>query len=346
MEVELDKMYRAIHLSSMAYNATYPNPRVGAVLVHNGIVIGEGFHKKYGGLHAEEECINNVEEKNKKYISESTLYVTLEPCNHIGKRPACTDLILRQAIPKVVIASTDPNPIVEGTGIQKLRESGVEVVTGILEEEAISQNLYFHHFYTQDKTYIILKWAEDKNSMIGSHEGQVSISSPETNEFTMRWRAETQSILVGAQTAITDDPQLTNRSKLGIQPSRIVLDPDLRAWNTQPTLRIFSTPPSTYVFNSKKDIPEKNLLQLGYSNPFSVEEIIEKLTSLHILVAIIEGGATTLQRFIDANAFDEIRVIRSMKETKADIPAPKLPEGLEAREEILIHDDSISYYYA
>ncbi len=344
MLIELDKMYRAIHLSSMAYNATYPNPRVGAVLSHNGRVIGEGFHKKYGDLHAEEVCIENVSSENKKFIPESTLYVTLEPCNHVGKRPACSELILQHKIGKVVVAATDPNPIVSGSGIAHLRKNGVEVEIGVLAEEAISQNLFFHHFYTQKKPYIILKWAEDATGMIGSSASRIQITSEEASKFTMRWRAETHGILVGAQTAIVDNPKLTNRSGVGIDPVRFLLDPNLRAYASIPRLNLLTQPPSTYIFNTQIENKNEGKIIVSNLNEIPLTEVTKKLHELNILSILVEGGAQTLQAFIDSGIYEEIRVIKSKKLIDGDVLGPRLPENLEINEQIEFPEDTISYY--
>ncbi len=345
MEVQLDKMYRAIHLSSMAYNATYPNPRVGAVLVHNGEVIGEGFHQKYGEPHAEEECIKSVKAKDQKLIADSTLYVTLEPCNHQGKRPACSSLILQHNIKKLVVAAKDPNPIVNGQGLQRLKQEGVEVISGILEEEAISQNLYFHHYHTQQTPYVILKWAEDAEGYIGRQDERIKISAQQTDKFTMRWRAETQSILVGAQTAITDNPRLNNRSGLGVDPIRYVLDPSHRAHQHQPPLQVSNMPPRTFFLHNDKKHIEEGYVYSSTPDSIASADILQRLYEDKVLVVLVEGGSRTLEHFIQQANYDEIRVIKSKHRSTANIAAPKLPSHLEAAEEIESADDIISYYY-
>ncbi len=346
MEVQIDKMYRAIHLSSMAYNATYPNPRVGAVLVHKGEVIGEGYHHRYGDAHAEEQCIKSVQPEHQHLIADSTLYLTLEPCNHQGKRPACTSLILSHKIKKLVVATLDPNPVVNGTGVQKLRSEGVEVITGVLEEEAISQNSYFHHYHTQQKPYVILKWAQDAEGNMGRNDARIKISAALTNTFTMRWRAETQSILIGAQTAITDNPQLTNRSGLGVQPIRYVVDPKLRARKHKPPLALSEQAPATVFLHSDAKSPDEGYISNTATAEISTDQILQKLYERDILVVLVEGGARTLEHFIQQDNYDEIRVIKSKHTSSADIPAPKVPVHLDASEEIESADDIISYYYS
>ncbi len=345
MTPELNKMYRAIHLSSMAYNRTYPNPRVGAVLVHKGQVIGEGFHKYFGGAHAEEECLLSVKPEDQVKIADSTLYVTLEPCNHVGKRGACTDLILKHNIKKVVVASQDPHPLVAGAGIKKLRQNGVEVLCDVLTAEAISQNLYFYHYHTQHRPYIILKWAEDANRKMGHPKKRIQITAPDAADFVMRWRAETQSILVGAQTAITDNPRLTDRSGLGIDPTRLVIDPSLRAYNTE-WLHLHDDMAVTFFINNSKNDSSKGLIKVGNEHSIPVHELVSKFYEMGLLVILVEGGAHTLNHFIQKKLYDEIRVIRSRAETEATLDAPSLPADLEATEEIEFSKDVISYYFS
>ncbi len=337
-------MYRAIHLSSMAYNRTYPNPRVGAVLAYRGHVIGEGFHKAFGERHAESECLLSVSDEDKKYISHSTLYVTLEPCNHIGKQPPCSDLILNQNIPKVKIACPDPNPLVHQEGIKKLRNAGVEVEVGLLQEEARSQNLYFLYYHENKRPYIILKWAEDANGNIGKRGKRVKISDPETDMFSMRWRSEVQSIMVGKNTALNDNPKLTNRSEVGIDPVRIVIDPKLEVKNHS-ELHLNHAPPYSYFVNTVTDEPDKFIYKISNKEGvISAQQLVNFLYDRKILVCMIEGGTHLLQHFLDENLFDEIRVIRSKKSTAANIPAPKLPEELELSDEVILMHDHISYY--
>jgi diaminohydroxyphosphoribosylaminopyrimidine deaminase/5-amino-6-(5-phosphoribosylamino)uracil reductase len=202
---------------------------VGAVLVYEDRIIGEGYHQLYGKAHAEVNCINSVKEEDQPLIARSTIYVSLEPCAHYGKTPPCADLIIARRIPRVVVGCRDPFPEVDGKGIEKLRAAGVEVTVGVLEAECKELNRRFFTFHTQHRPYIVLKWAQSMNGRIaGDGEGRVLISNAYTNRLVHRWRSEEAGILVGTRTALADDPALTARLWNGPDPVRLVIDKELR----------------------------------------------------------------------------------------------------------------------
>ncbi|MDX5426880.1 MAG: bifunctional diaminohydroxyphosphoribosylaminopyrimidine deaminase/5-amino-6-(5-phosphoribosylamino)uracil reductase RibD [Bacteroidota bacterium] len=300
-------MNRCLELASNGIRTTSPNPMVGSVIVYKGAIIGEGWHQRPGDPHAEVRAIRSV--KDQETLRDSTLYVNLEPCSHHGRTPPCADLIVQMGIPRVVIAMTDPHKKVAGKGIQRLRDHGVEVVTGILEEEAKWLNRRFITFHTEKRPYVILKWAQtqegfmDKNRTDGE-KGQFSISHPRTRMVVHRWRAEEDAILIGAWTAETDDPKLNVREWTGPSPLRVVLDPSKRLSGK---LNLFSDGDPTFRVTGTGDLIRRTL-----------DELYEK----DILSLMVEGGPYTLERFIERNLWDEIRVIRSSKSLKKGLPAP------------------------
>ena len=222
-------MERCLELARKAIGYVAPNPMVGAVLVHENRIIGEGWHREFGQAHAEVNCIDSVIEDDKKYIAYSTLYVSLEPCSHFGKTPPCADLIIKNGIQHVVIGSRDPFPDVNGKGIEKLRSAGINVSVGLMEDECIQLNKRFFTFYNKHRPYIILKWAETADGKLsaGSKE-RLKISNEYSNRLVHQWRSEEASIMIGTNTALYDDPELTTRLWHGRSPTRVVVDMNLR----------------------------------------------------------------------------------------------------------------------
>lgn len=301
-------MQRCLFLAGLGAGKVAPNPMVGAVLVHAGRVIGEGYHEYHGGPHAEVNCLQSVPEADREFIPSSTLYVSLEPCAHVGKTPPCADLIIANKIPEVVIGCRDSFKQVDGKGIEKLEAAGVRVQVGLLEQACRDQNKRFFIFHEQHRPYIILKWAQSGDGKIASMSGERTYISGElSNRLVHRWRTEEQAILVGYKTALKDDPALTARQWPGNNPLRMVIDPHL----TLPGhLKLFDGAVKTIVFNLTRESQEGNLI---YRKIESVEnipaQIIPLLMQMHIQSIIIEGGAVLLRSFIDAGLWDEARVI-------------------------------------
>lgn len=314
-------MNRCLALAKKASGRVSPNPMVGAVLVHEGIVIGEGYHERFGGGHAEVNCIASVTPQMQQYITRATLYVSLEPCAHFGKTPPCADLIVDRRIPHVVIGCSDPFPLVRGKGISKLRDAGVRVETGILEQECIDLNRRFFLFLAQRRPYVILKWAQTGDAKIGYHGGnRLLISNELTNRLVHRWRNEEDAVMVGTNTAAYDDPLLTNRLWTGRNPVRIVLDMELRL---PPTLRIFDGNVRTIVFNRKIHAEKDNITFYQLTNSGStIHQVLNGLRAMNIQSVMIEGGSMLTQSFIDEGLWDEARVITN--------PAMILNEGVAA----------------
>ena len=307
-------MQRCIQLTELGAGFVAPNPMVGAVLVFKDRIIGEGYHKKYGEAHAEVNCIGSVSDADKHLVGRSTLYVSLEPCAHFGKTPPCSDLIIKSNIPKVVIGSVDPFKQVDGKGIQKLQAAGVEVVTGIFGKACRELNKRFFTFHTKQRPYTILKWAQTADKKIAENDSnRLMISNNYSNRVVHKWRAEAAGILVGTNTATTDDPLLTNRLWHGKNPIRLVIDKELKL---PADLKIFNNEAPTIVFNCQKNTiePGGELNNEVYhyqvqENETMVHQISEACYKLNIQSILVEGGAKLLQSFIDEKLYDEIRVI-------------------------------------
>jgi diaminohydroxyphosphoribosylaminopyrimidine deaminase/5-amino-6-(5-phosphoribosylamino)uracil reductase len=320
-------MHRCLQLARQAAGYVAPNPMVGAVLVHEGRIIGEGFHRQYGGPHAEVNCIDSVKEEDRALIPASTMYVSLEPCAHFGKTPPCADLIVRHQVPGVVIACRDPFAAVNGKGIEKLQAAGIKVELGVLEQEAIELNKRFFTFHREHRPYIVLKWAQTADGRIANDDySRLHISHELTNRLVHKWRSEEAAILVGANTAFFDDPQLTTRSWSGPNPVRLVVDMNLRLPSS---LKLFDKKVKTIVFNSVQHDEQENLLYYQVTKDVSlVHQISNALYQLKILSVLVEGGPRLLQSFIDEGYWDEARVITNEQMfAGTGIEAPVLGAG-------------------
>lgn len=336
-------MHRCITLARQGAGFVAPNPMVGAVLVHNNTIIGEGYHMQYGQAHAEVNCINGVAPQHQPLISSSVLYVSLEPCAHHGKTPPCADLIIRYKIPKVVIGCRDPFKEVDGKGIEKLQAAGVDIILGVLEAECKALNERFLTFHTQHRPWMVLKWAQTADKKIANDDfSRLLISNEQTNRLVHKWRSEEAAILVGTNTALHDDPSLTVRLWQGNHPVRLVVDMDLRL----PTsLKLFDGSVRTIVFNTKKHEEQHNLLYYQVTHDVSlVHQISNALYQLNIQSVLIEGGARLLQSFIDEGYWDEARIITNQSmNIGTGIAAPTLPAAELIKEEQLL-SDRIVYY--
>lgn len=321
-------MQRCLQLADLGAGYTAPNPLVGAILVHQGRIIGEGYHQQYGEAHAEVNCLNAVQSGDRPLIPFSTLYVSLEPCCHFGKTPPCTDLILREQIPRVVIGCRDPFPMVAGKGIEQLQAGGVQVIFPVLENQSLEKNRRFVTFHQQKRPYIVLKWAESANHKIAhSGGGHFRISNDWSNRLVHKWRTEEAGILVGTNTALLDNPQLSARLWPGKNPVRIVLDQNLRL---PQNLKLFDGSVNTVVLNGQKDSQKTNLLFKKMLPGKHVSgSILASLYDLNILSVLLEGGKKLLQSFIDAGDWDEMRIITN---EEMSIPAGlSSPEFNDAR---------------
>jgi diaminohydroxyphosphoribosylaminopyrimidine deaminase / 5-amino-6-(5-phosphoribosylamino)uracil reductase len=336
-------MQRCIELAQLGAGYVAPNPLVGAVLVYDGKIIGEGYHEKYGEAHAEVNCINSVANENRSLVSKSILYVSLEPCAHFGKTPPCVDLILQNKIPHVVIGCTDSFEKVNGAGIEKLKATGVQVDLGILEKECLKLNKHFFTFYTKKRPYIILKWAQSIDGFIAKENGKpIKISNNFTNKYVHKLRAEVHAILVGKKTVQNDNPSLNTRLWKGKNPVRIIVDSLLELENNW---NVFNDEAKTIIINKKKQETIGNILYYKVAEGATVNEgIIACLYEQQLNAVIIEGGTTTLQHFIDANLWDEAIVItNTAMAIKTGISSPILKSAILLGTEN-IFTDKIDFY--
>ncbi len=336
-------MHRCIQLAQSGAGNTAPNPIVGAVLVYNDKIIGEGYHKKYGEAHAEFNCIASVRKENEYLISKSTLYVSLEPCAHFGKTPPCADLIINRYIPKVIVGCRDPFDQVNGKGIEKLQHSGIEVVTNVLEAQCKELNKRFFTFHTQQRPYIILKWAQSKNQRIANADfSRVDISNEISNRLVHKWRSEEAAIMVGTNTALQDDPALNNRHWTGKNPVRLVMDMNLRL---PASLKIFDRQQPTIILNGIKNEEHENLVYIKLSNDQSlVKQLMKCCYNLKLTSILIEGGNKLAQSFINESCWDEARVIENSNLIIDNgLRAPLLSNQKLIKTE-MIFTDVVSYY--
>jgi diaminohydroxyphosphoribosylaminopyrimidine deaminase / 5-amino-6-(5-phosphoribosylamino)uracil reductase len=339
-------MQRCLELAVKGAGFVAPNPMVGAVLVYENRIIGEGWHQQYGKAHAEVNCIASVKEEDRHLIAQSTLYVSLEPCAHFGKTPPCANLIIQQKIPKVIIGCRDPFTEVNGKGIEKLKATGVEVVLvdAALENECRQLNKRFFTFYTKHRPFVILKWAETKNGKIADASSErLLISNEYANRLVHKWRSEEAAILVGTTTALSDDPELTTRLWKGPSPIRLVIDKELKL---PASLKLFNQQVKTIVFNYSKQEERENLLYYKLEKQASlVAQIMDALFQLNIQSVIVEGGAKLLQSFIDEGMWDEARVIKNESLTAGNgLAGPMLP-GKLLQEESKIDTDTLHIFY-
>lgn len=314
---------RALELARLGSGTAAPNPMVGGVLVHNGVIIGEGWHRQWGEPHAEVNCIENVPSHLKQLIPESTMYVTLEPCAHWGKQPPCANRIVQEGIKKVVVCNDDPFAKVNGQGYQILKDAGIEVHRSIIAENGRWLNRRFFTYHQQQRPYIILKWAQSADSYIAPPDGsRTNISNHFSHVLSHKWRTEEAAIIVGYNTALNDDPQLTARHWKGPQPLRIALDRNLRLPNTH---YLFQHTAPTWILNDVEDRVDGSISYI--KSPFSevlLPFLLQKLHAAQKLSLIVEGGSTLLQSLIDAGLWDEARIFKTQVQLGNGISAPSL----------------------
>ena len=337
-------MQRCIDLAKLGNGNTIPNPLVGAVIVYNGKIIGEGYHKKYGEAHAEVNAINSV--KNTSLLKNSTLYVNLEPCIHYGKTPPCSIKIFEAGIPEIVIGTADPNPLINGKGIKFLKENKINVTIGLLEEKCIWLNKKFFTYHQKKRPYIILKWAQTIDGYIDYLNRNPEkpfewISNDLLKIFVHKWRSEEQAILIGSKTALMDNPQLTTRKWYGKSPIRLLIN---RHANLPETLKIFDSNSKTIIFNEKLEKTRENIefKKIDFDTNL-LTNILRYLYDIEIQSIIVEGGAKTLTSFIENDLWDEIRIIIGNKFFYSGIKAPIIT--FEPDEEYTLLDNKLKIYY-
>ena len=323
-------MQRCIELASKAMGCASPNPMVGSVIVYNNKIIGKGYHEKHGSHHAEVNAINSV--KDKSLLLKSTLYVNLEPCAHFGKTPPCSDLIIQNKIPEVVIGCVDTFSEVSGKGIERMRSVGIDVKVGVLENESRELNKRFFTFHEKKRPYIILKWAESKDGFIApkNQTKPFWMTSSESKKLAHKWRAEEDAILVGRITAEKDNPSLTVREVEGSNPIRIVIDKDLKL---SADFNLFNNDAKTIIFNQTKseENNSNNYIKINFNN--MTKNILQELHKQNIQSIIIEGGTKTLQSFIDKKLWDEARIFTTNKTLTEGVKPPTIEEEIISEDE-------------
>lgn len=352
MKIHEKYIKRCIEIAKNGLGSTAPNPMVGCVIVHNEIIIGEGFTSSYGSNHAEINALNSV--KDKSLLNKSTLYVTLEPCSHFGKTPPCADAIVKHQIPKVIIGTMDTHDKVSGKGVEKLKASGCEVIVGVLEAECKAHHKRFFTFHNKKRPYIILKWAQTVDGFIApetkTEQKPVWITNEISRQLVHKWRAEEQAILVGTNTILQDNPSLTVRDWTGKNPVRVVLDKDLKL---SEKLQVFNDDAETIVICDKKHSTRIKFIEgttalwnLGFLDWSLKDNIASQICSiLHgqfINSIIIEGGTQTLQTFIDENLWDEARVFTGKVNFNEGVKAPMISGTLNSEEKI--REDILNIY--
>ncbi|MDD4149023.1 MAG: bifunctional diaminohydroxyphosphoribosylaminopyrimidine deaminase/5-amino-6-(5-phosphoribosylamino)uracil reductase RibD [Bacteroidales bacterium] len=338
-------MSRCIELARKGIRNVAPNPMVGSVIVHNGKIIGEAYHQKYGEAHAEVNAVNSV--SNKSLLKESTLYVSLEPCAHVGKTPSCAKMIAELGIPKVVIGSIDPYFQVAGKGIEILKSAKIEVITGVLEKECINLNKRFYTYHQKKRPYIILKWAKTRDGFIdyirepGIDTKAAWITNDHCKTLVHKLRTEEDAFMVGTNTILLDNPQLTARKWFGKNPLRITIDQYCQLNNSY---QIFDNQAHTLVFNSIKDENDENIsyIKLDFSQSI-IPQILEILFELEIQSLVIEGGSQTLESFISLGLWDEALVFTGNSLFVKGVKSPAF--GFISSKTEMFGDSKLEFFY-
>jgi diaminohydroxyphosphoribosylaminopyrimidine deaminase/5-amino-6-(5-phosphoribosylamino)uracil reductase len=331
-------MQRALQLASLGIGKVAPNPMVGCVIVYEDKIIGEGWHQQYGKAHAEVNAIDSV--AHQELLPQSTLYVSLEPCSHFGKTPPCADLLVRKNVGKVIIACTDPNPLVAGKGIRKLQEAGIPVEVGVLEKEARYLNKRFFTFIEKKRPYILLKWAQTQDGFLArSNYDSKWISNIHSRTLVHQWRSQEQAIMVATHTALHDNPQLNVREWSGKNPVRIVIDKTLQI----PThYHLLDRSQPTLCYNLLKNESTDNLIFVKLEADSFLENLLQDLYERKIQSVMVEGGSRLLQTFIEKNLWDEARIFVGDICFGEGILAPKLP--LQNMHQKQIFEDKLLYF--
>ncbi|MBL7924593.1 MAG: bifunctional diaminohydroxyphosphoribosylaminopyrimidine deaminase/5-amino-6-(5-phosphoribosylamino)uracil reductase RibD [Bacteroidia bacterium] len=328
-------MKRCLQLAENGIGHVFTNPLVGCVLVEDNRIIGEGYHRFFGGPHAEVEAINSVRESHT--LTHSTLYVNLEPCSHFGKTPPCCDLIISKGIPRVIIGMKDPFARVNGEGIKKLRAAGIHVEVGLLEDPCREINKRFICFHTRKRPYLVLKWAQSSNGMTGIRGQRMEISNRISKMYAHKWRQEEAGILVGSGTVLSDNPQLNTRLWQGPSPIRIIAD---RSGNLcgRHDLKVFDGSIRTLVLTQQDnpDYPHSEVIRIADHGDF-FDASLQHLHQIGIISVLVEGGSRIHQLLLERNLWDECRVFVSRENLENGIPAPTLPAG--ARVDTMLEDN-------
>lgn len=333
METDERYMRRALQLAELGRGSVSPNPMVGAVIVADGRIIGEGFHRRFGEAHAEVNAVRSVRPEDESLLSSSTIYVTLEPCSHYGKTPPCSKLLIDKKIPRVVVGSADPFKEVSGRGIRMLCEAGCEVVTGVLEQECRQLNAHFMTAHTHRRPYILLKWAESRNRMVDrkrdESEPPTVISTAVTSALVHKMRSEYDAIMVGSHTAILDKPSLTVRKWCGRNPLRVLLD--RQGITAGKKLALLTDGNPTLVFTCQEPwtlSPDVEFVKVPDVGADPLAFVCEKLYERNVTSLMVEGGTRLIAKFLENGLWDEVRIERNERLVIPDgVESPEMPRG-------------------
>ncbi|MFH1004800.1 MAG: bifunctional diaminohydroxyphosphoribosylaminopyrimidine deaminase/5-amino-6-(5-phosphoribosylamino)uracil reductase RibD [Bacteroidota bacterium] len=321
MDIHKKYMKRCLELAQKGFGRVSPNPMVGCVIVYHDKIIGEGYHQKFGEAHAEVNAINSVKMQNIASLRDATIYVNLEPCSHFGKTSPCTNLIINSGIKYIVIGNIDTNPIVKGKGIQQLLQAGCDVKIGIMDDECKEINKRFFTFHEKKRPYILLKYAQTQDGFMANGKCRIQISGDSAIKLVHQWRSEEQSIIVGTNTALIDNPELTVRKIKGKNPIRIVLD---REKKIPLSFHLLDGSVPTIIFTAKKKSASKNIDYITIDFRKDVlKQIMNELYKRQIQSLIVEGGAKILNSFLQKNLWDEARVFTN-KKTLLEITGTKI----------------------
>ena len=334
MEEDKDYMLRCLQLAKLGLGRTKTNPLVGSVIVHAGKIIGEGYHHAYGQAHAEVNAIASVSDLS--LLPESTLYVNLEPCSHHGKTPPCADLIVQHAIKRVVIGCEDSYKEVNGMGIKKLRDAGISVEVGVLEKESKELNKRFFTYHQKKRPFVVLKWAQSSDGFIDRNrdagEAPTRISSEMSSRLVHKWRSEEQAILIGKNTLVKDNPRLDARFGFEPSPAVVVLGYKEGNWN------IWENNSTKYLFGTKGQEGKSG----NYFPKMELRSVLQTLHNEGICSVLVEGGAKVLNSFLEADCWDEIRVVESSTNLLQGVQAPLLTFAPDSME--MLGTDRIKYF--
>ncbi|HAY70634.1 MAG TPA: bifunctional diaminohydroxyphosphoribosylaminopyrimidine deaminase/5-amino-6-(5-phosphoribosylamino)uracil reductase RibD, partial [Saprospirales bacterium] len=341
---DLDRLYmkRCIELAKRGGKHVRPNPMVGSVLVHQNKIIGEGYHEQFGKAHAEVNCLRSVELQHRKLIPTSTLYVSLEPCNIVGKTPACSDLILSEHLQRLVVGALDPNPLVNGSSLDHLRTKGVVVKHGVCKNDAEQLIRPFSVNMNSKRPYVILKTVKSSDHFIGRQGEKIWLSNEFSSTLSHKWRTEVDGILVGTTTALMDNPSLTARLYPGENPIRIVLD---RSGKIPIEHAVFSNEADTIVFTELNRLNHNNIsyIKIDFQQKDFIDRLLQELFSIGVYVLMIEGGAQMIRSFLDSGKWDEARVITTSNRLFNGVAAPNMTGKLILRQ--MLDNDELQIIY-
>lgn len=339
----LDEFYlqRCFELARLGAGRVSPNPMVGAVLVHEGRIIGEGWHRCYGQAHAEVNCVASVVPEDRHLINQSTLYCSLEPCFHYGKTPPCVDLVLRHGIPRVVVSNIDPNPKVGGQSLAKLRAAGVAVSQGILAAEGEVLNRAFFTWIVQKRPYIHLKWAQTADGFLGRKGERIAISGPAALRYVHRLRSESDAILVGKTTALVDNPRLDTRYYPGRAPLRIAFD---REGTLPRDHHLLDDSTATWIFGPERPGAWRHTHFFPSTEAIGIPVLLQQLATAGRAILLVEGGAQVLEQWMGEGYWDEISVVQNKERLSSGIAAPQIPGTAVLVEDFAIGPDRVLVY--